>query len=104
MRDERTHIMQVNGINGPLLVGACGGGIPVAMVPVVPVGAMNGTEQGTQATMPPVVNLGNGSQDCKYDDKKRINSSQGPQNKSMARKLPTNGAQRMVLILEYFNQ
>lgn len=71
-KDERNHLIQMNGINGPLLVGACGGGIPVAqvaMVPVLPVGAVNSNEQSTPNSIP---NLGNGSGDCKYDEKKVI--------------------------------
>lgn len=57
----------MNGMNGPLIVGACGGGIPVAMVPMVPVGAMNGSDQGTQNSLS---GMGNGSGDLKYDEKK----------------------------------
>ncbi|KAG8199818.1 hypothetical protein JTE90_000908 [Oedothorax gibbosus] len=85
MRDEHSHLMQMNGLNTPLLVGR---GIPIAMVPVMPVGtAVNGSEHAQS----PGIN--NGA--SKYEDKNRIYPSQGSQNKTMNRKLPTNGAHRM---------
>ncbi|CAL1273770.1 unnamed protein product [Larinioides sclopetarius] len=89
MRDEHGHLVQMN---GPLLMGR---GIPIAMVPVVPV--VNGNEPGA-VPMPPVpaAALGNGAREVKYDDKNRIYSpQQSAQNKNMNRKLPTNGAHRM---------
>ncbi|XP_015903619.1 RNA-binding motif, single-stranded-interacting protein 2 isoform X3 [Parasteatoda tepidariorum] len=98
MRDERNQLIQhMNGMSAPLLVGACPGtAIPVAMVPVLPMGAVNGNEQGqVQGAMQAVTNMGNGGGDCKYDDKKRMNSPQAMQNKSMNRKVPANGPHRM---------
>ncbi|XP_071033819.1 RNA-binding motif, single-stranded-interacting protein 2 isoform X10 [Parasteatoda tepidariorum] len=96
--DERNQLIQhMNGMSAPLLVGACPGtAIPVAMVPVLPMGAVNGNEQGqVQGAMQAVTNMGNGGGDCKYDDKKRMNSPQAMQNKSMNRKVPANGPHRM---------
>ncbi|GBN01170.1 hypothetical protein AVEN_218004-1 [Araneus ventricosus] len=89
MRDEHGHLVQMN---GPLLMGR---GIPIAMVPVVPV--VNGNEPGAVPIPPvPAAALGNGGREVKYDDKNRIYSpQQTAQNKNMNRKLPTNGAHRM---------
>ncbi|GFS85169.1 uncharacterized protein NPIL_379235 [Nephila pilipes] len=98
MRDEHGHLVQMNGMSGPLLMGR---GIPIAMVPVLPV--VNGNET-TAVSIPPVPasvpppapTLGNGARECKYEDKNRIYSpQQNVQNKNGNRKLPTNGAHRM---------
>ncbi|GIY54391.1 hypothetical protein CDAR_89741 [Caerostris darwini] len=88
-QDEQGNVVQMN---GPLLMGR---GIPIAMVPVVPV--VNGNEP--TLSLPPVpasAVMGNGARDCKYEDKNKIYSSQQPfQNRNVNRKLPTNGAHRM---------
>ncbi|GFR27688.1 uncharacterized protein TNCT_517431 [Trichonephila clavata] len=98
MRDEHGHLVQMNGMSGPLLMGR---GIPIAMVPVLPV--VNGNETAAVSippvpapAPPPAPALGNGARECKYEDKNRIYSpQQNSQNKNVNRKLPTNGAHRM---------
>ena len=59
-QDEHSHLMQMNGLNTRMLVGR---GIPIAMVPVMPVNAVNGNEHGASP------NMNNGARDLKYDDK-----------------------------------
>ncbi|GFU37416.1 uncharacterized protein TNCV_4273801 [Trichonephila clavipes] len=98
MRDEHGHLVQMNGMSGPLLMGR---GIPIAMVPVLPV--VNGNETAAVSippvpapAPPPAPALGNGARECKYEDKNRIYSpQQNSQSKNINRKLPTNGAHRM---------